>query len=336
VAERQITTKDVGLLDQLFREGQLRLAPEFQRNNVWPAPAKAYLIDTILADRPIPLLFLQRSTSPQTGRPVYSVIDGQQRLRAIFEFIDGRFRLTQSSGRAWASKYYEELSTAQREQLMNYNFAVEELRDYSTKDIEDLFVRINKYVVRLSPQELRHARERGKFAEFVERVGRWEFWREQKVFSPSQLARMRAVEFAAELAILLIEGPQDKKTSIDLYYGQYRDRFPGSRAIESRLRAHISWIEEAVSDLKTSRYRRPVDLYALVGALERLSDHRRPPSKLSATRAGEALAEFERQTRRARPPGEAARYLVAASRQTDNITPRETRIAILEEIISGS
>jgi hypothetical protein len=204
------------------------------------------------------------------------VIDGQQRLRAVFDYIDGRFRLTQSAKKPWANKYYEELTTAQRQQLLNYSFAVEELSGYSTNDIRDLFIRINKYVVRLSPQELRHAREKGKFAEFVERIGQWSFWQEYKVFSPSQLARMRSVEFAAELAILLIEGPQDKKSSVDLYYGQYRSRFPRSKTIESRLKSYVAWIAEALPDLTNSRYRRPVDLYALIGAIDRLSDRGRP------------------------------------------------------------
>jgi hypothetical protein len=48
------------------------------------------------------------------------------------------------------------------------------------------------------------------------------------------------------------------------------------------------------------------------------------------------LIEFERRTRSKRPTAEAARYLVAASRQTDNITPRETRMEILERIIGGA
>jgi len=253
----------------------------------------------------------------------------------VFDFMDGRFRLTQSGKRPWANRYYKELTPAQQERLLNYNFAVEELRDYSTNDIEDLFIRINKYVVRLSPQELRHAREKGRFAEFVERVGKWPFWRESKVFSPSQLARMRSVEFAAELAILLIEGPQDKKSSVDLYYAQYRDRFPRSKTIESRLKSYIAWVSEALPELSKSRYRRPVDFYALLGALDRLNERGRPPSKLNATRAGDALRAFERRTRSQRPTGEAARYVVAASRQTDNITPRETRIEILEHLIAG-
>lgn len=53
MTKRSPTTKDIGLLHQLFSNGQLTLAPEFQRNSVWPNAAKAYLIDTILNDRPI-------------------------------------------------------------------------------------------------------------------------------------------------------------------------------------------------------------------------------------------------------------------------------------------
>src|SRR6266571_3668117 len=91
VRKRDYTPKDVGLLYQMQQEGQLDVAPEFQRNSVWPPAAKAYLID-----RPIPPLIFLRTISPQTGRGRYSVIDGQQRLRAIFEFRDDAFALTES------------------------------------------------------------------------------------------------------------------------------------------------------------------------------------------------------------------------------------------------
>ena len=59
--KRTPTTKYVALLLQLRDGDQLTLAPEFQRNAIWPRAAKAYLIDTILYDRPIPLLFFARS-----------------------------------------------------------------------------------------------------------------------------------------------------------------------------------------------------------------------------------------------------------------------------------
>ncbi len=334
--KRSATTKDIALLHQLYQNGQLNLASEFQRNAIWPRAAKAYLIDTIINDRPIPLIFLQRVTSAQRGRPSYTVIDGQQRLRAIFDFIDDRFRLTQSrKKRSYFNKYFSELQTELQDKISNYDFTVEELSGYSDNDIRDMFVRINKYVVRLSPQELRHAKGSGKFHDFVERLGKENFWRQQRIFSRNMIRRMRSVEFAAELAILLIEGPQDKKSSVDLYYSMYKHKFPGEVKIEKRLKSYWDWILKALPKLKLSRYRKPVGLYSLIAALDQFSVQGSRLSRIAPKPAGERLLDFEKQTKRIEPPSEAARYLAAASRQTDNLTPRTTRIEILVSLLRG-
>lgn len=332
--KRSPTTKDIALLWQLYQNGQLILAPEFQRNSVWPRPAKAYLIDTILSDRPIPIFFLQRIALAQTGRPAYTVIDGQQRLRAIFEFLEDRFRLSQSKGKPFYNKRFSELPTDLQAQIYNYDLRIEELSGYTEPDIRDMFVRMNRYVVKLSPQELRHARAEGEFHDFVERLGRWDFWRAEKVFSVQQIQRMRAVEFVAELTVLLIEGPQDKKSAIDLYYGQYMRRFSAKTSVESRLKTYLDWIKLVLPDLSKRRFRKPVDLYSLIGALDLVSDTGRTLSKLHIKKASEALNEFEARTRAREPSGDAARYVVAASRQTDNIKPRMTRIEILAKLLS--
>lgn len=333
MTKRSPTTKDIGLLHQLYKSGQLTLAPEFQRNAVWPARAKAYLIDTILNDRPIPLLFFQRSTSAQKGLQSYTVIDGQQRLRAIMEFIEGRFRLTQSpKNQPYYNKRFTELPEELQEIIRNYDLVIAELTGYTDGDIRDMFVRFNKYVVKLAPQELRHAKGSGHFHEFVERVGRWSFWKSNKVFSAANLKRMRAVEFAAELAILLIEGPQDKKASVDLYYHNYAQRFPEERQLSETLTNYLKWISRAIPNFPESRFRKPVDLYSLIGALDQITETR-PLARLNANAIGERLKEFEVRTKQKEPTGVPARYLAAASRQTDNIIPRKTRIDILTKLI---
>ena len=334
MAKRSPTTKDIGLLHQLFSNGQLTLAAEFQRNAVWPRPAKAYLIDTILNDRPIPLLFFQRTTSAQKGLPSYTVIDGQQRLRAIFEFMDDRFRLTQSARkRRYFNKRFSDLSPELQDQIRNYDLVVEELSGYTQTDIRDMFVRINKYVVQLSAQELRHAKGRGRFHDFVEKLGQLGFWKRHGVFSGKQLARMRAVEFSAELAILLIEGPQDKKASVDLYYGQYKQKFRDAFTIERRLKGYFDWIVKALPNLESTRFRKPVDLYSLIGALDAVSNEGSRLSRINPQAAGSRLLSFEERTKTKSPTGDASRYLAAASRQTDNIIPRTTRIEILAGLL---
>lgn len=338
MAKRTSTTKVIALLRQLYLEGQLKLATEFQRNSVWPSPAKAYLIDTILNDKPIPILFFQRATSAQTGRMIYVVIDGQQRLRAIFEFLDDRFRLTQSKkSQPYFRKTFSGLPTTLQNQILNYDLIIEEVSGYSEKDIEDMFVRMNRYVVTLSRQELRHAREKGAFKDFVEQLGKLDFWKTNRVFSPLQIRRMRAVEFSAELAILLIEGPQDKKKAIDLYYQQYRVKAPFRKSVEARIKTYLRWIRNALPDLHLPkakhRFRKSVDLYSLIGALEEITKQGKTLSKLVPKVSGQRLREFEKQLRQRQPTGEAARYLLAASRQTDNIGPRTTRISVLANLL---
>jgi Protein of unknown function DUF262 len=332
--ERRTTTKDIALLRQLYDDGQLDLASEFQRNSVWPRVAKAYLIDTILSNRPIPQLFIQRYTSAQTGRPNYRVIDGQQRLRAVFEFLDDRFPLGKGSGKKLEKRRFSALPQSLKDRIWDYDFVVDELSGYSDRDVRDLFVRMNKYVVRLSPQELRHAREHGAFYNFVEKLGAMDFWREQKVFTPTQLSRMRSVEFSAELTILLIEGPQDKKAAIDLYYGEYQSAFKAGPEVEAQLLAYFDWLRKALPELEKSRYRKPVDLYSLIGAL---TTHMGRANKVSldAEEAGDRLLRFEKELGRKRVTERARRYLTAASRQTDNLRPRLTRIEILDEILNS-
>jgi hypothetical protein len=333
--KRSITTKDVALLHQLYRDQQLLLRPEFQRLSVWPRAAKAYLIDTILNDRPMPLFFFQRTISAQSGRQMFDVIDGQQRLRAIFEFLDDRFSLSESKGESKVKDYhsqkFSQLPTELRTAIFNYDLIVQELHGYSDADIRDMFVRMNRYVVKLSKQELRHSLEEGKFAEFVERLGKWKFWKEKRVFSENQLNRMRNVEFSAELVVLLIEGPQDKKKVLDLYYHTFKDSFPEGSRVEERLREYAKWLGDL--PLEESRYRKSVDLYGLIGALDRITKGEAGLGKLKKDRVWENLKSFE-QALTKRPQREAAKYLIAASQQTDNVIPRTTRIDILVSVIT--
>jgi Protein of unknown function DUF262 len=331
--KRSTTTKDIGLVHQLLETSQLRLAPEFQRNAVWPRAAKAYLIDTILSERPMPLFFFQRGRSAQTGKPSYAVVDGQQRLRAIFEYMEDRFGLIESKDRRWKGKRFSELPQQLQENLVNYDLTIEELTGYGDDEIRDIFVRMNKYVVKLSPQELRYAQGHGRFYEFVEGLAKLPFWREQRVFTKHQLNRMKAAEFSAELTILLVEGPQDKKSSLDLYYGEYQKRFPSASDVTGRLTAYQKWLLVSLPQFGRTRYRKPTDLYGLIGALDRISRGGKRLQGIDPKNAGLKLKNFETDLRSKRPSREAAAYVSAASRQTDNIGPRNTRIEVLLRLL---
>ncbi|WP_370617207.1 DUF262 domain-containing protein [Mumia sp. Pv 4-285] len=331
------TTKDVGLLRQLYEAGQLSISPEFQRNAVWSRPAKAYLIDTILAGIPIPVLYFQRSVSAQTSRVEYAVVDGQQRLNAVFLFMENRFSLTESPEDApWHRKRWKTLSSDERERILSYDFVVQELSGYDPRRIRDMFQRMNRYVVALNPQELRHASHEGAFKILVEAIGSWPFWVDQGIVTRQAKDRMRADELVAELLILLNEGPQDKKESVDLYYNSFRESFEAGPALQGELKAILDAIGTAIPNLRQyPLLKRPVNLYALVGALSELRAEDEPLPKPDLMR--ERLDAFNlglNASEDARRP-EHTRYIIAQSRQTDNVKPRRTRIDILKNVILG-
>ncbi len=75
-------------LEQFHRwhqSGRLILDPDWQRNYVWTPKRASLLIESLLIDIPIPLIYLA-----QNDRDEYEVIDGQQRLNSIFDFFNNK------------------------------------------------------------------------------------------------------------------------------------------------------------------------------------------------------------------------------------------------------
>lgn len=70
----------------------LNLRPEYQRRLRWSTAQKSKLIESLLLNIPIPPVFLYESDAAR-----YEVMDGQQRLNAVKEFISGDFALTSLS-----------------------------------------------------------------------------------------------------------------------------------------------------------------------------------------------------------------------------------------------
>src|SRR5262249_3607122 len=87
-----IIEKNDRSLDELARwytDGRLTLDPEWQRNYVWKDRAASRLIESFLIDLPVPVIYLARS-----AEGAYEVIDGLQRLTSVFNYFNGKLKLT--------------------------------------------------------------------------------------------------------------------------------------------------------------------------------------------------------------------------------------------------
>jgi hypothetical protein len=104
-----------------WREGKaLILTPKFQRRGVWRPKARSYFIDTLLRDMPVPPIYIRTVQSADTSGIIREVIDGQQRISAILDFIDGKFRLSKSLGAGWAGSTFSTLSGAEKHRIQAF------------------------------------------------------------------------------------------------------------------------------------------------------------------------------------------------------------------------
>lgn len=347
-------------------EGSLRLSPKFQRRSVWRPAARSYFIDTLLRGFPVPPLHI-RMSQISGGRPVREVIDGQQRLRALFDFMQGKLRLSQNLEAEWGGKRFPDLTSALQESLKMTHFHVYQYQAVPDDVVLQIFARINTYSVGLNNQELRNGRYFGDFKQLVYRLS-WDyldFWRGVGIFTDGAIARMNEAELVSELLILQLDGIQDKKKTIDLYYSHLEDEWPESPTqwmitrgrervripaawltqyeAESRFRHCIATISETVgSRLKEAGFARVPHFYTLYCAVYHAA-YGLPRCELSRKQTvnrldwssslagaidelGEVL-EYDEHDRDL--PSWQRDFIVASARQTDNILPREIRFRTL-------
>src|SRR5437762_11786862 len=78
---------DVETIVSRIQSGDIDLQPDFQRGEVWGRLKKQSLIDSILRDWHVPPIHVIENAKTRK----HEVLDGQQRLAAIRDFVDGQF-----------------------------------------------------------------------------------------------------------------------------------------------------------------------------------------------------------------------------------------------------
>jgi Protein of unknown function DUF262 len=323
--------------------GSLSLTPKFQRREVWKTPARSYFIDSVLCEFPIPPIFIRMAQSDDRKHVVREIIDGQQRLRALLEFVADHYALSQVT-RNYGGRRFSQLPTNAQDAIRSSSFICEVFTNLPDADVLEVFARVNTYSVALNAQELRNGRYFGHFKQAVYSLAleHLEFWRRFGIFTESSIARMSEVELTSELLIAQIAGQQDKKKSIDRFYANNEESFPEQAAVQQRFRNVMDAISEHVgSILPETEFRRPPLFYTLFcvvyhrcyelpnethatpkrGRLSKEEGDRLRDSllslsdKITAAKQGQTISAAD------------AAFISACLRQTDNIRPRNTRFS---------
>lgn len=213
---------------QWYENDELELSPKYQRNSVWNEKAKSYLMDTIIRGLPIPPIFMRQKIDVTSKKTYREVIDGQQRLRAITEYIQNKFPISKTHNELYGGMRYEELNEEIKEQILDYDIFVEVINEKEDPVIYDMFARLNTNNCVLNKQELRNSRYWGEFkvAAYNTAAEYRDLFYNNKIFNDKQFSRMEDVEFISILLNIFICGiDTDTPASIDKIYSNYDKEF---------------------------------------------------------------------------------------------------------------
>lgn len=149
---------DVQTIVKRIRDGDLDLQPQFQRGEVWPNAKKRRLVDSILREWHVPPVHvIERSDGKE------EVLDGQQRLAAIRDFVDGKITVDGQAPPlddeivALHGLKYEALPSRWRRRIDRFSLRFIRLVDFRPEEPAELFFRLNQ------PTSLTSAEQRNAF-----------------------------------------------------------------------------------------------------------------------------------------------------------------------------
>jgi len=299
----------ISWFQEYYKAGRLELRPPFQRKPVWTSKQRSFLIESILMNVPIPEVYVQ-VTQADDGVEQYGVVDGQQRLRTILQFVGiesdedqegdediNRFALESLPATSvHKNRVFADMTTDERKNFFRYEICVRFLYTDDRREVEDVFKRLNKYTLPLKAQELRNATYHGAFAELSEKLADDEYWAVNRIISPASIRRMADIEMMSDLLIGLLHGPQGGSAKIiDGYYESYEEfeeEFPEQTLVERLFGRTLEAIKLLFPKIaEVTRWGNRADFYSLFVALGNLFRDHTLPSKRARLLARD-LAKF--------------------------------------------
>lgn len=236
---------DIRTIIERIDDGDIDLQPDFQRQEVWGTVKKKRLIDTVLRGWSIPPIHFVETVENRL-----EVLDGQQRLASLRDFVHNRFAVdgtitpVDDAIKALNGKFYKQLEPSVRRRFDQYLLRCFRITDYFPEEPNELFYRLNQPTM-LTAGEQRNAlfgpaREQLKAA-----VSLFEESGNNKSSLGFSNARLAYDDIFARLFFLLDAKNFGIKGTESLISERFRSKRPFSNDVVSRVNRSISIFSEA-------------------------------------------------------------------------------------------
>ncbi len=195
----------VSTLIEKLKSGDIFI-PRYQRKYVWNDTQASRLIESLIIQCPIPVIYLNQEKDEKLA-----VIDGNQRLNSLMRFTNNEYPLRGlTTYPELESLYYDQLDKRFQRHIENRALRCIVISKETHPQVKfDVFERLNTGAAKLTPQELRHGTYYGKFFQLIEKLSMTSEF--VKLLDLRQDKRMKAEELAIRFLALHFKQNQYEK-----------------------------------------------------------------------------------------------------------------------------
>ncbi|MBC8217766.1 MAG: DUF262 domain-containing protein [Planctomycetes bacterium] len=163
----QAYDKSISDVVSMIDKGDIVLDPDYQRNYIWDDKLASLLVESILLNVPIPVIYVAEDEDSR-----WDVVDGLQRLNSLHRFFKDDFRLKGLEVLPDLNNLlYSQLNPKAARILRNGILRIILIFKESHSDIKyEIFTRLNRGSIHLNEQELRNCLYRGPFNDFLHEI----------------------------------------------------------------------------------------------------------------------------------------------------------------------
>lgn len=223
-------------LDKIFRRRDRYDIPDWQREEVWDTVKKQRLIDSILRGWKLPKFYFVKTSDDE-----YEVVDGQQRLSAIFEFCSNELPLSAEPAKRFGGLLYRDLSQKVADSFDDFEIEYDVIEDATDEELKDFFQRLQAGLPLTSSEKLNAVHS--KLRDYCRTVSKHPLFKETVAISDTRYSHF---DIAAKVATIEIEG-----LDTGIRFDDIKDVFESQRnfsptsTVAKRIRAALDFLHNA-------------------------------------------------------------------------------------------
>jgi hypothetical protein len=223
-------------LDKIYKRRNRYEIPEWQRGEVWDTTKKQQLIDSILRGWRLPKFYFVKNSEDE-----YEVVDGQQRLSAIYEFFDNELGLSSESAAQFGGQYYKDLKPKYSDAFDDYEIDYDEIEEATEAELKRFFQRLQEGLPLTSSEKLNSVHS--KLRDFCKQLAKHDFFKKSIVVADTRFAHF---DIMSKTAVIEIEGIETGLRYEDIKpVFEAQSNFSSTSAVGKRLRTALDFLAAA-------------------------------------------------------------------------------------------